>query len=199
MQAQALPQFALGPRGPISQAALRQGLADFHSLCHWVRDLPYGRVSQPERPELAFAERRSTCGTKHQILALAARENGRDDIRLMCGIYAMDARNTPQIGDCLREGGLEYMPEAHNYLRHGGKVFDFTRPSSTDGFLAVLLDEVEVPEAGQLPAFKRSYHRAFLESWRGRQPWSARHGLEELWSFREQCIANMSRPQSGRE
>jgi len=47
-------------------------------------------------------ERRGPCSTKHALLKALADEQGLP-IRLMLGIYEMNARNTPGIGRVLEE------------------------------------------------------------------------------------------------
>jgi hypothetical protein len=76
-----------------------------------------------------LTEGRSTCSTKHALLAELATEQHLP-VALMLGIYLMSERNTPGVGSVLTRHGLAEIPEAHCYLMHDGVRIDVTRETT---------------------------------------------------------------------
>jgi len=78
----------------------------------------------------------------------------------------MTERNAPGAGYALRRYGLTYLPEAHCYLRTGKKRIDLTRSSGdrAEPKTAFVQDEQIVPE--QIPHYKISMRKNFLQKWR---------------------------------
>jgi hypothetical protein len=103
----------------------------------------------------------------------------------------MDARYAPSLSSTLQAYRLHYIPEAHNYLKHEEKVFDFTnKKSKPEDFIYQLLEEIEItPE--QITDFKVNYHKKYLSDWLNDHP-QIDLTLEELWNVREQCIQKLS-------
>ena len=98
----------------------------------------------------------------------------------------MRESNTPGVGAVLRAAHLEYVPEAHCYLKYNGCRVDLTR------YGAAATEEidvffVEIPlRAQELVIRKSSEHRRFL---------TERYGIdasEAIWQVRENCIAALS-------
>ena len=81
------------------------GAGDFAAAARYVRQIPYGRITERSRYWLVLDEGRGTCTTKHATLAALARKQG-IDVRLMLGIYEMSERNTPGVGPVLSAHGL---------------------------------------------------------------------------------------------
>src|SRR5215471_3157718 len=121
----ALPTDPVKDRGPVSAAFLGLGIDDFRRAGQYVRDLPYGRNAATSDLLAALNERKGTCSTKHALLKALASEQGLP-IRLMLGIYEMNARNTPGVGQVLEEHHLPCIPEAHCYLVHQDRRIDVT-------------------------------------------------------------------------
>jgi len=94
----ALPSDPIRDRGPINAAFLD----DFRRAGQYVRDLPYGRNAATGDILAVLNECKGTCCTKHALLKVLASEQGLP-IRLMLGIYEMNARNTPGVGHVLEE------------------------------------------------------------------------------------------------
>src|SRR5204862_2107860 len=113
--ADALPDVPIAASGPVSTAFRARALSTLRTAARYVRDLPYGRVSDRARPVLVLEERRGTCTTKHALLAILAAEQG-VDLALTVGIYEMNEANTPGVGAVLAAHGLATIPEAHCYL-----------------------------------------------------------------------------------
>jgi len=109
----------------------------------------------------------------------------------------MNGRNTPKIKtilETLREpqsDSLEYIPEAHNYLKFKNQILDFTKKnSSEDDFINDLLEEIEI-QPHQINQFKIEFHKNYLRKWlveNRENPYS----LDELWKIRELCIQVLS-------
>ncbi|MBL7933751.1 MAG: hypothetical protein JNL60_17745, partial [Bacteroidia bacterium] len=90
----------------------------------------------------------------------------------------------------LKKYNLEYIPEAHNYLKYKGFIIDYTGAGFSPGKYEVdLLAEKEIrPE--QITDFKVAYQKEFLSSWLLEQKHIG-YSLEEIWTIREQCIRDL--------
>jgi len=188
--ADALPDVPIAASGPVSTAFRARALGTLRTAARYVRDLPYGRVSDRARPVLVLEERRGTCTTKHALLAMLAAEQG-VDLALTVGIYEMNEANTPGVGAVLAAHGLATIPEAHCYLTWQGQRIDVTRAVAASEPIARFLHEERITPA-QIGEHKIAMHRRFLEVWRGH----ARPELdaEQAWRIREDCIAALSDP-----
>ena len=184
--------FAIKREGAVSRLFRDRGIADFRSAAHFIRHLPYHRNSSRDNLSLVFTEGCGTCGSKHAVLKALAMEQGREEVRLMTGIYRMSEANTPGVGPVLKGAGIPYVPEAHNYLRIGEAILDVTFPQSAGGFADDLLTETSILPH-QVGTWKVAFHQEFLAEW-------IKHHSEgtaaEIWSIREACIAALTR--SGR-
>lgn len=181
------PAVRIEAAGDVSALVRELGVVDLREAVRHVRDLPYGRPSDPGDPLAVLEERVGTCSTKHALLAQLCTEQDLTDVRLTLGVYEMDARNTPGVGPVLEAHGLDAIPEAHCYLRHDGSRFDFTRPSSEGEPIERFLHEETIDPDG-IGDYKERVHRAFLAEWSeplDRDP-------EELWTIREECIEALS-------
>jgi len=162
-------------------------MADFSSALIYIQDLPYARNSDRANPLLVLKEQTGTCSTKHALIKLLADENEKPEVKLMMGIYKMNATNTKKIEPVLKKYHLEYIPEAHTYLRMGKKVIDITKRSFANTlFLHDLMEEEEITPA-QIGAYKVEKHKAFLSHWLESNKQIPYH-LQELWAIREECI-----------
>jgi hypothetical protein len=193
----AVPDFELGRRGPLSDLLRARGLETFRAAAAYVRDLPYRR---PRAGDLAavLSEGCGTCSGKHGVLAAVAREQHVAGIELVLGIYEMREGNTPGVAVVLEAYGLASVPEAHCYLRYAGRRIDLTGlPAGPQSPLDALLSE-ELIEPARLASEKRPWHRAFIARW------AAERSLDpaKVWEARERCIAAMvvrGEPRSGGE
>src|SRR5690606_23826196 len=94
-----------------------------------------------------------------------ALENNQLQVKLMLGIFKMDFEYTRKIKSTLEKFNLNYIPEAHNYLKVEDEYFDFTKPNSEySQFENKLLIEKEI-EYNEIVAEKISFHKDFLEKW----------------------------------
>jgi hypothetical protein len=167
----------------------------FGRLATYVQNLPYGRTSPSDDPAIVLFEQRGTCSSKHRLLAAIAHDCGHADIALTVGIYAMCEANTPGVGRVLLETGMEAVPEAHCYLTHDEKRYDFTGLDAgiSSPFGALLEEHFVVPS--DLIRVKRQLHQAAIDRWSRKQGVSP----ENVWSVREKCIPALlatTRPRS---
>lgn len=185
------PDFEIKPKGVISTGFLQRDISSFREAADYVQNLPYGR--NPDKMDLAtlFTDQCGTCSTKHALLRQLAIEQGFEEIRLILGMIKMSAGNTPQIAGTLNKHQLQYIPEAHNYLKFRDRIYDYTRPGfSLTANKEDMLAEIEISPA-QITGFKVNFHKNYLASWLHENPeitWSA----AELWHIREQCIQDLS-------
>jgi len=185
----ALPDIALAASGEISGAFMAVGARDFRSAARYVNALPYGRNSSRIEPLIVMLEGRGTCSTKHALLRRLAREQ-RLEVALVIGIYHMTERNTPGVGRVLAASGLEYLPEAHCYLRYLGDRIDVTREMAGGAAepIARFLHEEDIsPE--QISKYKIALHQRWMREWIASADAPRGLGFAELWKIREACIA----------
>lgn len=180
-----LPDAPLDVRYELAARFDERGVRDYRSAARYVMDLPYGRNSDRSNHHLVLAEGRGTCSTKHALLAALALEQG-IDVELRIGIYAMDATNTPGVGEVLQKYGIPVIPEAHCYLAYRDRRVDVT--SSASVRVKEFVAEETISPA-QIGAHKVGMHRAFVERW------AKEVGLDPdyAWRVREECIAALSR------
>jgi Family of unknown function (DUF5522) len=184
--------FPMFNQKPITQFFLSKNVTNFEKSCIFIADLKYERPSENSITAL-LAEGRGTCSTKHVTLKKLAAEQGyATDIKLMIGIYKMTAENTKGIGDILIKNGLDYLPEAHTYLKYKNRVFDFTTPKSNKNtaFANDLLLEIEV-DADKILLEKANLHRSFLKKWLTEQVHLQHFSVSDIWKIREQAIAQL--------
>lgn len=164
--------------------------AEFISLCEKVQKLPYGRNANRSNFGLVLSEGKGSCSSKHAFLKKEADKNNVENVQLILGIYKMNEVNTPKIGEELSKNNLEYIPEAHCYLKIHNHYFDFT--STFADFARInkdILEEMEInPE--QVIQFKIDFHKDYLKKWIVDQKINST--FEEIWEVRERCIENLS-------
>jgi hypothetical protein len=183
-----LPDFIINPGGKVSLEFLTRNISSFHQACTFVKYLPYGRNANKEDPATVFTDNCGTCSTKHALLKYLTDENNFREVKLMMGLYKMNSRNTPGVSATLKKHGLDYIPEAHNYLKYKDQVFDFTKVVAFD-FMKDLLEETEIlPE--QIGDYKVIYHKNYLQTWLAQNS-AIPYTLNELWEIREQCIRDL--------
>lgn len=186
-----IPDFKIKAGGKISQACIHRGLLSFHAVSDYILHLQFGR--NPDKGDLSsvFRDNCGTCSTKHALLKELASENNVQELRLILGIIKMTAMNTPEISKTLTKYKLDFLPEAHNYLKYEGRIFDFTKPAFTLGRNEdERLIETEI-RPDQITDYKVRYHRAYLAEWLGQNPLIP-YSESELWEIREQCIRDLS-------
>ncbi|MTI30636.1 hypothetical protein [Xanthovirga aplysinae] len=188
---QKVMNFNIGQKGPVSQQFVELGILDFQTAKNWTRNLPYGRNSDRSNPFLIFSELKGSCSTKHALLRMLAKEQNQDQIKLIIGIYKMNALNTPGIGDILFQNQLDYIPEAHCYLSINGERTDITFTQGSFKELEKdILEEIEI-QAHEIGDFKVNYHRDFLNIWLPNS--KVTHlTFKQIWQIRENCIKKLA-------
>lgn len=177
-------------KGLISDAFAALSCADFSTVADWVKHLPYGRNTDKQDPLILFKEGRRTCSTKHATLYRLAQEQEYEEVALCLGIFRMNRINTSRVVPLLDKYQLDYIPEAHNYLRINGSILDCTWPDSTgSNFEKDLLQEIRI-QPDQIGAYKVLWHKRFLQKWCNGQ--KLPYTPEEIWNIREKCIAALS-------
>ncbi len=161
----------------------------FENLIEKVKNIPYGRNSNRENFSLVIAENKGTCSSKHAFLKDYANRNNIENVSLYIGIYKMNEKNT-NIDSILKEYHLDYLPEAHCYLKIDGNVVDLTsKKSNFEKIKPYLLEEIEI-EPQQVCDFKVKYHQNFIKKWIVNN--QINYKFEEIWCIREQCIEKLS-------
>lgn len=186
-----LPDFDIEPNGEISREFLSLNIFTFYQAIEFIQNLKYGRNPNKDDLKTVFTDAKGTCSTKHALLKQLANENHFDDIKLMLGVFKMNAKNTPNVAKTLTENSLEYIPEAHNYLKYKSETFDFTKPNSlSSDFVNDLLFETEI-QPNEINQGKFQIHRSFLVKWLNDNT-DIDYSLDEIWRIREQCIQSLS-------
>ena len=181
------PSFSILPKGEISNAFLERNITSFYEACLFIGDIPYGRNSNKNRLVDLFDEQCGTCSTKHALLKLLAEENSFTGLKLMVGIFKMNAINSPKLKVILEQNLLDYLPEAHCYLKYNNQIIDHTsnKFKLTD-FEDDLMEEIEI-KVDEITHYKVTYHKNYLKLWIAKNP-QIKHTLREIWDIREQCI-----------
>jgi hypothetical protein len=177
--------------GVLTQLLTKQGIRDFDAALDFVRHLPYKRISNPTDLSLTISEHCGTCSSKHAFLKALAMEQDRDEVQLVLAMYKMNAKNTPGIGSAISEAGLEYIPEAHCFLRINEQVLDCTNPEANVQRIEKDILEERAILPNQVGTWKVNYHKDFIENWLLGQT-NLRYSPEAIWEIREKCILALS-------
>ncbi len=187
-----IPNFKFNKKGELSSLVQGTNIFEFRELCLFLEQLNYARISDPSDLSLIIKEQKGTCSTKHAFLKQVASEQKKDKIKLIVGIFKMNAKNTPIISDILSKNNLEYIPEAHCYLIHDSQRLDFTKPDvDVNSFLDDVIVEKEI-SPHQVGQWKKDFHKKFMEEeLKNKKEWN-HFSLDELWNIREECIEALS-------
>jgi hypothetical protein len=162
---------------------------NWQETINFVRQIPYGRNANREDFSLVITENKGTCSSKHAFLKDFANKNNIPNVQLIIGIYKMNEQNT-NIGSLLSDNNLEYIPEAHCYLKIEGNTLDVTtNESNFEKIKADLLEEIEI-EPLQVANFKIDYHQNYIRNWLIET--NSKFAFDEIWKIREKCIERLS-------
>lgn len=166
------------------------GINTWESLLSFTQNLPYGRNSNRTDFGLVIKEQKGSCSSKHAFLKKVADLNNIPNVKLILGMYQMNHTNTPNIGNVLSINSIDFIPEAHCYLKINDKRTDITSLNANiENLEKYILKEIEItPE--QVVHFKVKYHQEFLQNWIIEN--NIKHSFKSLWAIREECIANLS-------
>ncbi|WP_297868252.1 hypothetical protein [uncultured Flavobacterium sp.] len=163
---------------------------NFDELIEKVKNIPYGRNANRYNFSLVLSENKGTCSSKHAFLKDFADKNEIENVKLYIGIFKMNEVNTPKLGDLLSRNNIEYIPEAHCYLKINQIPVDATTLDSFyDKIKHDILIEIEIIP-NQVSDFKVEYHKSFLKKWITET--NQNNTFEEIWEIREQCISKLS-------
>lgn len=180
----------LSCKDELTTAVIDNGIETWEELTEFVKALPYGRNSNRTELVLVIEEKKGSCSSKHALLKKVADLNNIKDIQLMLGIYRMNQENTPKIGTVLFDCPVDYIPEAHCYLKINGKRTDMTSNHSEFGKIENdIIQEIEILPY-QVAEFKVDYHKQFLKRWILEN--QIEITFNEIWSIREKCISNLT-------
>ncbi|MGQ7947187.1 hypothetical protein [Flavobacterium sp. WC2509] len=183
--------FDIKSTGRISKEFLDRNILTFNQATLFVKELAYGRNADKNNLASVFSDNCGTCSTKHALLKRLADENNFETVKLIVGLFRMNKNNTPEISATLLQNNLEFIPEAHCYLKFEGKILDLTKINSnpTD-FLDDLIEEIEIlPE--QITDYKVNYHKNYLVTWLDNNK-QINLSFNDIWKIREQCIQDLS-------
>lgn len=163
---------------------------DFNELIEKVKHIPYGRNSNRYDFSLVISENKGTCSSKHAFLKDFANENNISNVKLYIGIFKMNEENTSKIFPLLSEKQIDFLPEAHCYLKVDGIPLDVTTSESFyDKIENDILEEIEI-EPLQVAEYKVNYHKEFLKKWINET--NQTKSFEEIWAIRENCIQKLA-------
>lgn len=162
----------------------------FEELILKVKNIPYGKNANRHDFSLVLKENKGTCSSKHSFLKDFATKNHIQNVNLYIGMFKMNEANTPKLGTLITEYNLDYIPEAHCYLKINGIPVDVTTSESFyDKIKNDILEEIEIqPE--QVSEFKIDYHKKYLQNWI--KETHQTKTFDEIWTIREQCIEKLS-------
>lgn len=163
---------------------------EFLDILKKVNQLPYGRNSDRSDFRLVETENRGTCSTKHAFLKFKADENQGPEVELQLCIFKMNAVNNSKIASILKDNSLEYIPEAHCYLKIDDRNYDITFPNSDSLKVENDILESQTIQAEQIGDYKLDYHKNYLHQWlmENKKDMS----FNEIWKIRETCIQRLA-------
>ena len=185
------PDFDIKSTGPISKEFVDRNILTFNQATSFVRQLAYGRNSDRNNLTTLFTDNCGTCSTKHALLKRLADENNFKKLKLIVGLFKMNMKNTPEIAATLIKNDLEFIPEAHCYLKYETQILDLTKINSIPSdFLDDLIEEIEI-SSDQITDYKINYHKNYLLSWLEKNK-QLNFTLNDIWRVREQCIQDLA-------
>ena len=122
--------YKLTSKDELTKLAISKGIETWNELTEFIKNLPYGRNENRTDFGLVLSEQKGTCSSKHALLKSIADLNNVPNIDLIIGIYRMTELNTPKIGAELTDNSIEFIPEAHCYLKINGNRIDLTTKKS---------------------------------------------------------------------
>ncbi len=185
------PNFDIKSTGRISKEFVDRNILTFNQATLFVKELAYGRNADINNLASVFADNCGTCSTKHALIKRLADENNFETVKLIVGLFRMNKINTPEISATLLQNNLEFIPEAHCYLKIEDLILDLTKiDSKPTDFLDDLIEEIEIsPE--QITEYKVNYHKNYLVTWLDNNK-QINLSLNDIWKIREQCIQDLA-------
>lgn len=184
-----IKDYELNSQDKLTLSLKNYNISKWSELLAYIKKIPYGRNSARSNFSLILEENKGTCSSKHAFVKTIADLNKLDNIKLILGIYKMNHQNTPKIHDTLLQHNLEYLPEAHCYLKINNIRIDITHTNSDLSKLENdIIHELDI-EANQVIDFKIKYHQQYLKDWLKTKNHSL--NFDEIWEIREECIKKL--------
>lgn len=183
--------FDIKSTGQISTEFVERNLLTFNQAILFVKELAYERNADKNNLASVFTDNCGTCSTKHALIKKLADENNFETVKLIVALFRMNKNNTPEISATLLQNNLEFIPEAHCYLKLADQILDLTKINSnpTD-FLDDIIEEIEIlPE--QITDYKVNYHKNYLVTWLDNNK-HINLSFDDIWKIREQCIQDLA-------
>lgn len=167
-----------------------KNIKSIYDLLDFVNRLPYGRNSFRNNIDLVLIENKGTCSSKHALIKKHEDFYSNSDIKLILCIFKMNGINIPKIKEILNKFKLEYIPEAHTYLKINLIDYDITFPNSSKLLVKdYILFEKEISYEYVIND-KVHFHKNYLKDWIKSN--NINFSFEEIWEIREECIAELS-------
>jgi len=182
--------YKLTSKDKLTELAKSNGIESWNELTEFIKNLPYGRNGNRTDFGLVISEQKGTCSSKHALLKSIADLNSIPNIDLVIGIYRMTELNTPKIGTELTENSIEFIPEAHCYLKINDKRTDLTSEQSEFKKIEKDIIQEKLIDPNQVAEFKVNYHKEFLKNWLNTT--NSEFEFNQIWQIREKCIANLT-------
>lgn len=185
-----MQNFKIENNGIISKAFLDLQIFDFEAACLYIKNLKYKRNLSKNNKLCVLVDGYGTCSSKHALLYNLAQENNSEDYTLQLCMFKLNEKNTQECKSTLEKFNLEYIPEAHNYLRFKDKIIDCTKSSfDPSSYESDILEEFSI-QSDQITDFKVNYQKEFLSTWLENNT-NIKYNLEEIWEIREECIRDL--------
>lgn len=172
---------------PLTIDIVESGVVSWEDLLRCVKNFHYGRNANRTDVSLVWYERKGSCSSKHGFLKHVADLNKIKNVELVLCMYKMNARNTQKIGSVLKDSNLDYLPEAHCYIRFNSEAIDITTPKSDVSLIQPDILEEQNIEPEQVAEYKVNYHKSYIEEW-GQKNYP-QFSFDEIWELREKCIS----------
>lgn len=181
----------LTSRDELTLEIVESGVVTFEDLVRCVQRFHYGRNANRSNLSLVWYERKGTCSSKHAFLKMIADLNDIPSVDLILCIYRMNDRNTPGVGEVLKSADLDFIPEAHCFLKINGQERDLTFMHSSIEKLTKDIVHHECIQPTDIVERKIEIHQEFMRKWMRED--KIQHSFNELWRIRECCIAELEK------
>lgn len=175
---------------PLTIDIVESGVVSWEDLIRCVNTFHYGRNANRTDLTAVWYERKGTCSSKHAFLKYVADLNAIPNVELVLCLYKMNAENTAKVEPVLVEFNMDYLPEAHCYIRFNDEAIDVTTMTSKFSSIEADVIEEQIIQPEQVVEFKVDYHQSYMKKWGAENHPSK--SFEELWTIREKCILALS-------
>ena len=182
--------YKLWSKDKLTKLAKGKGIETWNELTEFIKNLPYGRNKNRTDFGLVLSEQKGTCSSKHALLKSIADHNSIPNIDLVIGIYRMTELNTPKIGTELTDNSIQFIPEAHCYLKINENRIDFTSEKSEFKKIEKDIIQEKLIEPNKVTNFKVDYHKNFLKNRLNET--KSKFEFDQIWRIREKCIENLT-------